>query len=136
MIFPVEFKAAQMERRKLGPHRRRGGRLGKRPRGHRALPFERYLLAISARACTWFQDSHGLDHTGRSPVCLYDGANSNKLDLYHFPAEPRRCRLVQQKPPAASSNGSIEIKETGGQSITTPALTGDGPCHLHEVGLS
>ncbi|HWY31740.1 MAG TPA: alpha-L-fucosidase [Candidatus Acidoferrum sp.] len=78
-----------------GPHRDVVGDWQKAAKKN-ALPFG--VSEHLGASFTWFQDAHKSDKTGPLAGVLYDGANSNDWDLYHFPAEPGDNKWYSNNP--------------------------------------
>jgi len=84
---------------------------------------------------TWFQASHGSDKTGPKSGVLYDGANPEYQDLYHFPAKPGDTGWYSNDP-RWQRQWYAEIKELVDDYHPDLLYTDGGAAFGNVVGLS
>jgi len=84
---------------------------------------------------TWFQPSHGSDKTGPKAGVLYDGANPEYQDLYHFPARQGDTGWYSNDP-RWQRQWYAEIKELVDNYHPDLLYTDGGVAFGNTVGLS
>lgn len=116
----------------MGPHRDVVGEWQKAAKKN-GLPFG--VSEHLGASFTWFQDAHKSDRTGPLAGVLYDGADSNFWDLYHFPADPGDTGWYS-KNPRWQQEWFNEIKELVDNYKPDLLYTDGGVPFGNEVGLS
>jgi alpha-L-fucosidase len=84
---------------------------------------------------TWFQASHRSDSTGPKAGVLYDGANPQYQDLYHFPARPGDTGWYSNDP-RWQKQWYAEIQELVDNYHPDLLYSDGGVAFGNEVGLS